>query len=96
MKMFYVIYPDYFDELMTKAIKRAGYKQYTKMHGLTGEGEESEAKLGTSYSPGRNKTLLMAVDDNEIPRLLEMMRELRAEHPKAGFRAFTFPLEECV
>lgn len=96
MKMFYFVYPEYFDERITNEFKQAGYKKYTKVHGTTGEGEESEPKLGTFRSPGRQKSLLMAVPDEEIPCLIEIVRKLRGEHPVAGFRAFTFPLEECI
>ena len=96
MKMLYVIYASASDETVTAAFKKAGYKSYTKAHGATGEGEESEPKLGTHYWPGTNNTMLMAVPDEEIPRLIELVRKLKEEHPRAGLRAFTFPLEECV
>ena len=97
MKMFFVVYAAYFDERVTDAFKQAGYKSYTKAHGMTGEGEESEPKLGTHYSPGKNKTIFMAVPDEEINPLIELVRKVKAEHPGAGLRAFTFPLEEeCV
>lgn len=96
MKMFYVIYASASDETVTAAFKKAGYKAYTKAHGATGEGEESEPKLGTHYWPGTNNTMLMAVQDEEIPRLVDLVRKLKAEQPRAGLRAFTFPLEECV
>jgi len=43
MKMFVFVYADYFDERITNAFKQADYKQYTKVHGTTGEGEESGA-----------------------------------------------------
>lgn len=96
MKMFFVVYPDYCDERVTKAFKKAGFKSYTKTHEATGEGMETEPKLGTHFSPGRNNILLMAVPGEEIPRLVELVRNLKAEIPTAGVRAFTFPLEECV
>ena len=96
MKMFAFVYADYFDARITKEFKEADYKQYTKVHGTTGEGKESGAKLGTSYAPGRNNILYMAVTDAEIPKLLEIVRKLRRECPDAGFRAFTYQLEECI
>ncbi len=96
MKMFFVVYAEASDESITAAFKKAGYKSYTKAHGATGEGEESEPKLGTHYWPGRNNTLLLAVPDEEIHKLIELAKRLKAEHPRAGLRAFTFPLEECV
>ena len=96
MKMFLVVYADYFDEGISKTFMEAGFGKYTKVHGVTGRGEESEAKLGTHYSPGKNNSIFMAVQDEEIPRLLEVIRGLRAEYPGSGFRAFTLPLEECI
>ena len=61
MKMFFVVYAEASDESITDAFKKAGYKSYTKMHGATGEGLESEPKLDTHYWPGRNNTLLFLI-----------------------------------
>jgi hypothetical protein len=97
MKMFYVIYAEAADEDIIAAFKKSGFKAYTKMCGLMGEGEESEPKLGTHYWPGNNNALLLAVSDEKIKPLCELVRKLKVEHPRAGLRAFTFPLEEeCV
>jgi len=96
MKMFAFVYADYFDKRITNAFKQADYKEYTKVHGTTGVGQESGAKLGTSSAPGRNNILYIAVPDEEIPNLFEIVRKLRSEFPDAGFRAFTYQLEECI
>jgi hypothetical protein len=96
MKMFFVVYAEDSDEYITDAFKKSGYKSYTKLHGVTGEGEESEPKLGTHCWPGKNNTLLLAVKDEKIHNLIELVRKLKEEEPRAGLRAFTFPLEECI
>lgn len=96
MKMFFVVYAEASDESVSAAFKEAGYKSYTKIHGATGEGQESEPKLDTHFWPGRNNTLMLAVPDEEIQKLIGLVRRLREEQPRAGLRAFTFPLEECV
>jgi hypothetical protein len=96
MKMFFVVYAEATDESVSKAFKDNGYLAYTKMHGATGEGRETEPKLGTHYWPGRNNALLIAVPDEEIPHLCALVSSLKGELPRAGLRAFTFPLEECV
>lgn len=97
MKMFYVIYSEAADEDIISAFKEAGLKAYTKMGGLMGEGEETEPKLGTHCWPGNNNALIFAVPDEKIHPLCELVRKLKVEHPRAGVRAFTFPLEEeCV
>lgn len=97
MKMFFVIYAEESDEDIVAAFKNSGFKAYTKMSGLMGEGEETEPKLGTHYWPGNNNALLMAVSNEKIKPLCDLVRKLKVEHPRAGLRAFTFPLEEeCV
>ena len=96
MKMFILVYADYLDDRVTKEFKEADYKHYTKVHGTTGEGAESGAKLGTSYAPGRNNILFIAVPDEEIPNLLEIVRRLRRDYSGGGLRAFTHQLEECI
>ena len=97
MKMFFVIYAEETDEYILDAFKKSGFKAYTKIGELMGEGEETEPKLGTHYWPGNNNALLLAVSDEKIQPLCELVRKMKAEHPRAGLRAFTFPLEEeCV
>ena len=97
MKMFFVIYGESADEEIIDAFKKSGFKAYTKMSELKGEGDETEPKLGTHYWPGNNNALLMAVPDEKIKPLYELVRKLKVDHPRAGLRAFTFPLEEeCV
>ena len=97
MKMFLVFYAEASDESVIDTFKKAGFKAYTKMCGLMGEGEETEPKLGTHYWPGNNNALFLAVRDEKIKPLCELVRKLKVEHPRAGLRAFTFPLEEeCV
>jgi len=39
---------------------------------------------------------MLAVPDQDVECLMELVRRLRDGHPRAGLRAFTFPLEECV
>lgn len=97
MKMFFVIYAESADEDIISSFKKSGFRFYTKMSGVMGEGEESEPKLGTHYWPGKNNALMIAVEDEKIRLLCELVRQLKVEHPRAGLRAFTFPLEEaCV
>lgn len=97
MKMLMVLYSEASDEMIIDAFKKSGFKAYTKMCGLMGEGEESEPKLGTHYWPGNNNALLLAVSDEKIQAMRDLVKTLKEENPRAGLRAFTFPLEEeCV
>jgi nitrogen regulatory protein PII len=94
MKMFLLIYGEAADEYVIAALKEAGIKAYTKMVEARGEGTETEPKLGTHFWPGKNNVLLMAVADDEIPRIAEKIKEIRKDHPRAGVRSFLLPMEE--
>lgn len=96
MKMFFVIYAEATDESILAAFKQEGFRNYTKMSGAMGEGEETEPKLGTHIWPGKNNALFLAVPDEEIPRLCNLANRLKAQYPRSGLRAFTIPLEECI
>ena len=84
------------DETVIQAFKDAGFKAYTKMLGATGEGPDSEPKLGTHCWPGRNNALFLAVHDDDTTKLCDLVRKLRTDHPRTGVKAFTLPLEECI
>jgi hypothetical protein len=96
VKMFMVVYCEASDEDIINAFKNAGFKYYTKMHGALGEGEGSEPKLGTHCWPGTNNALFLAVHDEDIAGLCDLVKRLKLEHSRAGLKAFTLPLEECV
>ena len=96
MKMFMVIYAESSDESIIDEFKKAGFKSYTKMQGATGEGEESEPKLGTHYWPGRNNALFIVVHGEDIQKIHNLIKRIKIEHPRAGLRAFDFPVEECI
>ena len=96
MKLFLVVYAEAADESIVGAFKSAGIRSYTKLQGATGEGEESEPKLGTHYWPGKNNALLMVVHNEDVRKISDLIRKLKVDHPRAGLRAFNLPAEECV
>jgi hypothetical protein len=96
MKMFWIIYCEAADEDVIAALKEVGIHGYTKMVEARGEGTETEPKLGTHCWPGKNNVLVMAVADEEVPRINERLHLLKEEHPRAGIRSFLLPMEENV
>ena len=83
MKMFVIIYSDAADEDVIAALKEAGVHGYTKTVEVRGEGTETEPKLGTHCWPGKNNMLMMAVADEEVPRIKEQIRRIQKEFPRA-------------
>jgi len=96
MKMFLIVYCDAADEDVIAAFKKAGIRSYTKMEEVRGEGTDTEPKLGTHCWPGKNIVLFIAAEDTETPQIVEVIRYIRREHPRAGAKGFVLPMEEVI
>ena len=96
MKMVFIVYSQAADYDVIAAIKQAGVKGYTKMENASGEGVETEPKLHTHIWPGENCVLFLALEEDELPAIVELIRELKLEHPRAGVKAFIMPMEEII
>jgi hypothetical protein len=96
MKMVFIVYSQAVDYDVITAVRKAGVKGYTKMEKASGEGVETEPKLHTHTWPGENCVLFLALEEDELPAIVELVRVLKVEHPRAGLKAFILPMEEII
>ena len=96
MKMLVLVYSEAADEIVISMFKKANVKGYTKWKEAYGEGTETEPKLGTHYWPGKNNVLAVVVEDEVMPALSDLIRQLKREHPKAGLKTFVLQVEEII
>ncbi len=96
MKMLFVIYSRETDTEVVAAFKRSGMSGYTKMEEVRGEGQETEPRLGTHIWPGMNNVLIVVTEDDEAATAMNLVRQLKKEHPRAGLKGFLLPLEDCI
>ncbi|MCX5812384.1 MAG: hypothetical protein NT178_07550 [Proteobacteria bacterium] len=96
MKMLITVYNDVIDEVVIAALKKHNIKGYTKWKQTYGEGTETEPKLGTHCWPGKNYVLAVVVEDEMIPVLSDMIKQLKQEHPKAGLKTFILQVEDII
>ncbi|MCX7635873.1 MAG: hypothetical protein N2Z74_09070 [Syntrophales bacterium] len=96
MKMLIIVYSAAADYDVLTRLKSLGINGYTKLKEAAGEGKETEPKLGTHCWPGANNVLYVAVRDEDVPRMKEVIRQLKAGHPRAGVKAFILPMEEII
>ncbi len=96
MKMLFLIYSREIDEAIVAAFKRAGIRGYTQMKDISGEGGETEPKLGSHVWPGKNNALFIAVEDEDVKTGMDLIRQVKKEHPREGLKVFVFPLEQCL
>lgn len=96
MKMLIVVYNDAIDETIIAAFKEAQVKGYTKWKETLGEGDETEPKLGTHYWPGRNNVLAVVLDDEKVPVVTDVIKELKIQYPKSGIKTFILQVEGTI
>ncbi len=96
MKMLFIVYSREADEVILAALKRSGMQGYTKVKDVYGEGGETEPKLGSHIWPGINNALFVAVEDEDVKKSLDLVRQLKKDHPRTGLKAFVLPIEESV
>ncbi|MFA5353124.1 MAG: PG0541 family transporter-associated protein [Thermodesulfovibrionales bacterium] len=96
MKMVLIAYCEAVDYEIIDALREAGIKGYTKFTEVLGEGTETQPRLGTACWPGRNNFLAIALEDDELAALKTAVAGMKANHPRAGIKAFIMPLEEIL
>lgn len=96
MKMCMIVYSQAADYDVIAQFKKAGIRRYTKMEEARGEGEETEPKLGTHTWPGKNSVLFVAVSDEEIGIVRDVVKYLKDNHPRAGVKSFVLGMEETL
>jgi hypothetical protein len=96
MKMFFIVYSRAADLDIIETFKNAGVTEYTKMEEVHGEGTDTEPKLGTHIWPGANNALFMAVSDEKVSLITDLIRGVKIKHPRSGIKGFILPMEACV
>lgn len=96
MKMLVMVYSDAVGEEIITAFKKADIKGYTKWKEAYGEGTETEPKLGTHYWPGKNNVLAVVLEDEKVPAITDLIKQLKQEHPKGGIKTFILQVEETI
>lgn len=95
--MVFVVYSQAADYDVIASFKQAGITAYTKFEKACGEGKETEPKLHTHTWPGENNVLFIVMDnDEDVTAVLDIVRQLKKGHPRAGMKAFVLPVEEIV
>ncbi len=96
LKMVLIAYNEAIDLEVMEALEQSGLKNYTKVMGVFGRGENSGTHLGNDIWPGRNNLLYVAAQEKEAKQLILAIKELRKTLGKEGVKAFILPIEEIT
>ncbi|MFH1477570.1 MAG: PG0541 family transporter-associated protein [Verrucomicrobiota bacterium] len=94
--MIMLVFNEAMNEEVMEVLRHCRLGSYTRLNGIFGKGSASGTHLGTDIWPGRNNSLLMAVDDEATAPLLKCIRELRKTMGSEGIKAFTWNLESVT
>lgn len=70
---------------------------YTSWPQVNGRGSHTgDPHLGSHAWPSLASAILTVVDDDKVPALLKALREIDADRPLLGLRAFAWPVTDYI
>ena len=95
MKAIFISYNQAHTLQINEMLDRLGVRGFTRWALTEGRGSsDGEPHYGTHAWPSMNTSLLVFIDEGSVAPLLEALRELDAEAPQQGLRAFVMNAEE--
>lgn len=81
-------------EYMLDMLKISGFTFFEQVQGRGTNG--GEPRRGTHTWPEMNSAIMTVVEDEKVPELLSVVRNLDARNKEVGVRAFVWNIEQTV
>lgn len=97
MKMVLISYYVGIEDELLEILSSLGITEFTKWKRVLGKGKTSGPHLGTHIWPKTNALLALALNDQDLPPLLDKIKNLKSSPlGQEGVKAFIWPLEEII
>ena len=97
MKAIFVVYNQAYNQEIVELLEKMGQRGYTVWEEIGGRGSvDGEPHLGNHAWPTQNHALLTVVDNALALQEMEALRQLDADNPKLGLRAYVLPVEAAL
>lgn len=97
MKAIFVVYNQAYNQEIVELLEKMGQRGYTVWEEIGGRGSvDGEPHLGNHAWPTQNHALLTVVDNTLALQVMEALRQLDADNPKLGLRAYVLPVEDAL
>jgi len=96
MKMYMIIYDVDHDENVMETLSQCCVMGYTKWTRVLGKGSRSNPKMDDAVWPGFNCVVMMGVDEESEPVVIEAMKSLHEGMGKKALKVFCWPLEKVI
>jgi hypothetical protein len=96
MKMVFVAYNQAIDSEVMEVLDALGVEGYTKWTEVLGSGRAGGPHLLSHIWPKGNNAMSVVTDDETGAKLMEGLRELKANVGSEGLKAFLLPVEDAT
>lgn len=96
MKMVMVSYNAGFDDEISEIIKKLHITTLTKWTRVLSQAENDCTHLDSNVWPGFNFVIMMALEDNKVKILTNLIKEFQQKIKKEEVKAYIWPLEELI
>ena len=96
MKQVEIIFNSAIEMELQACLKQKDITAFTKFEHVLGVGTHSEPHMGSHVWPGENNVLLIVSEDENVPKILECVGNLKKKKLKEGIKAFVLPIEEVI
>jgi nitrogen regulatory protein PII len=97
MKAIMIIYNQAHTEKIEYMLDKLGIKGYSLWENVQGRGSDTGVPhLGTHAWPEINKSVLTIVEDNQVDKVLEVVKKINAINEEVGIRAFVWDVLKSV
>ena len=97
MKAIFIVYNQAYNQEIVELLEAEGQRGYTVWEEIGGRGSESgEPHLGNHAWPTQNHALFTVMENELVPKVMDLLRRTDADNPKLGLRAYVLPVEDAL
>ena len=95
MKALFIVYNQAYNQEIADLLESLGQRGYTVWQDIGGRGSvDGEPHLGSHAWPTQNHAMLSVMDNSLAADVMKKLREVDAQNPKLGLRAYSFSVDE--
>ena len=97
MKAIFIVYNQAYNQEIVELLEAEGQRGYTVWEEIGGRGSENgEPHLGNHAWPTQNHALFSVMENELVPKVMDLLRRTDADNPKLGLRAYVLPVEDAL
>ncbi len=97
MKALFIVYNQAYGDEIVAVLESLGQRGFTRFDGVGGRGSvDGIPHLDNHAWPEYNDALIVQIEEEKLAPVLEILRQMDAETPDLGIRAFSWNIESIL